>query len=103
MRVMPQYRILRRSRRVHQRHFKRGIVAGAGVDGDGGRLIVGGLGFHDVGHEGLRVAVIEREPGALDFDHHRVAGLEDVINIVQREFVFVHGTGRKRGGMVEAR
>ena len=66
-------------------------------------LIVCGLGGHDVGHEGLRVAVVEREPGALDLDHHGVAGLEDVVHVVQRELVLVNGAGAQRRGLVEAR
>ena len=73
----------------HHWNFKGGVVAGTGIDGDRGGLVVGGPGIHDVGHESLGVAVVEREPGALNFDHDCVAGLENVIDVVQREFKFV--------------
>ena len=58
-------------------------MAGAGVDGDGGGLVGLGLGGHDVGHKGLWVAVVEREPGALDLYQYGVAGFEDVVDIVE--------------------
>ena len=46
---------------------------GLRVDVLGGGMEVGGGGQHDVGHEGLGVAVVEGEPGALDLDHDFVA------------------------------
>src|SRR5262249_35528838 len=46
-------------------------------------LIVRGLRFEDVAHEFLRVAVIEREPSALDLHHDAVTFLEYVIRGVQ--------------------
>ena len=75
---------------VHQGKLQTGIVHGVGVDGDGCRLVVLWLGGHDIGHEGLRVAVIERKPGALDFDHYGMAGFENMIHIVKAELVFAH-------------
>src|SRR5580693_4422944 len=44
---------------VHQRNLQRRIVLRVGVDGDGGGFVVLGLGGHDVGHEGLRIAIVE--------------------------------------------
>jgi len=35
-------------------------------------------GLEDVGHVGLRIAIHEREPAALDLHHHPVAALEGV-------------------------
>jgi hypothetical protein len=40
-------------------------------------LMVARLGEKDVGNEGLRVAVVEREPARLDLHHDPMAGLED--------------------------
>ena len=76
-------------------------MAGAGIDGDGGRPVGRGFGGHDVGHEGLRIAVIEREPGALNLDQNGVAGLEDVVYVVQRELVLVDGAGRRGVGLAK--
>ena len=51
-----------------------------GNDGDRGFLVVTWMGGHDVWYEGLGVAVVEREPGALHLNHYRVALFEDVIH-----------------------
>ena len=58
-----------------------------------GGLIVGGLGGHDVGDEGLGIAIVEGEPGALDLDHDAVALEEDVVGGVEGELVFLGGVG----------
>ena len=81
---------------VHQRDLQVGVVVGVGVDRDGGGLVVLGFGGHDVGHKGLRVAVVEREPGALNLDHHGVPGLEDVVDVVEAVAVLVDGVGAQR-------
>ena len=52
-------------------------------DGDGGGFVVAGFGGHDVGNVGLRIAVVEGEPCALDFDEQGVALFEDVVYVVQ--------------------
>ena len=74
--------------RVHQRQLQIRIMLRVRVDRDRRRLVVFRLGRHDVGHERLRVAIVEREPCALDLHHHRVPGLEDVVHVVQAEPVF---------------
>ena len=55
------------------------------VDGDRRGLVVLRFGGHDIRHEGLRVAVVERKPGALDLDHDGVPGLEDVVHVVKAD------------------
>ena len=46
-----------------------------------------GLGEHDVRYEGLRVAIVEREPGGLDLHHDAVAGEERVAHVRQTQTV----------------
>src|SRR5580658_5105409 len=46
-------------------------------------LVVGLLGFKDVGHERLRIAINDGEPGALYLDHDAMALFEDVTRGVQ--------------------
>ena len=87
---------------IHHGQLERGVVAGAGVDGDGRGFVVRGFGLHDIGHEGLRIAIVEREPGALNFDHDGVAGFEDVVYIVKAELVLMDGAGGECGGVVVA-
>src|ERR1035437_1635921 len=65
-----------------QRHLHRRVMPCARVDGDCRRPVVAGFRGHDIGHKTLRIAVVERKPCTLDFDHHRVAGLEDVVHVV---------------------
>ena len=60
--------------------------AGGSPDALRGLLVVGGFGVKDVGDEGLRVAVVEREEGGLDLDHDAVSGLEDVVDLREAEF-----------------
>ena len=64
------------------------------VDALGGFPVVLRLGPEDVGDEGLRVAVVEREPARLDLHHDAVAGQEDVVGGGQGEAV---GEGLVRG------
>lgn len=45
------------------------------------RLEVVLLGFENVLDPGLRIAVDERKPTALDLDHQPVAGLERVVHV----------------------
>ena len=49
------------------------------VDALGRRPVIRGLGQEDVLDEGLRIAVDQREPGALDLDHDLVALEEAVV------------------------
>src|ERR1700676_141092 len=53
------------------------------INGLGGLLIVSLLCFENIGYKFLRVAIVEREPGALHLDHHAMTFLEDVICGVQ--------------------
>ncbi len=73
-----------------------------GVDALLGGFIVRGLCGHDAGHEGLRVAVVEREPAALHLDHDAMAFEEDVVGGVQGEFVFLRRVGGDGFGLREA-
>ncbi len=75
---------------------------GRGVDALGGGVEVAGLGFHDVGDEGLRVAVVEGEPGALDLDYDFVTFEEGVVGGVEAEFVFFGGVGGGGLWVIEA-
>ena len=68
---------------VHQGQLQLRIVVRIGVDCDRRRLVVLGPGGHDVWHKCLRVAVVEREPGALNLNRHRVACFEDMIYVVK--------------------
>ena len=65
-------------------------------------LVVAGFGPEDIGYEGLRIAVIEREPAGLDLHHDAVAGQEDVIRIWQRELVRQRLVGLDGAGGFEA-
>src|SRR5262245_2937309 len=55
-----------------------------------------GRSLEDVGHERLRVAVDDGEPGALDLDHDPMAALKSVVLSVKAEGVFENGVGRNR-------
>src|ERR1035437_2129341 len=71
---------------------------GVGVNALGGGVEVGRSGGHDVGNEGLRVAVVEGEPSRLDLDYDFVAPEKGVVRGVEAEFVFfelVGGDGRR--------
>src|SRR5882757_6834423 len=63
-----------------------------------GFLVVGGFGEHDVGDEGLRIAVVEREPGGLYLHHDAVAGQEYVIRGGQIELIGKRRVGLNRFG-----
>src|SRR5262245_53937450 len=45
------------------------------------------LGPEDVGREGLRIAVVKREPARLNLRHYAVARQEDVVRRWQRESI----------------
>src|SRR5580704_536443 len=79
-----------------QRKFDEAAVSGAMVYALSGLAIIGRLGPEDVGHEGLRVAVVEREPARLDLHHDAMAGQEDVVGVGEIEAIekrFVGGDG----------
>src|SRR5258708_1211832 len=63
--------------------FYAGRILLRAVDGLRGFLVVGFLGFENIGHEFLRVAVVQREPSALYLHHDAVAFFEDVVGGVQ--------------------
>ena len=65
-------------------------------------LVVSGLGGHDAGDEGLGVAVVEGEPGALNLDHDAMSFEEDVVGGVEGELVFLGGVGGDGFGLGEA-
>ncbi len=73
--------------------FEVGGVLGGAVDADGFGLVGGLRGGHDVGDEGLRVAVVEGEPGGLDFDHDAMAFEEGVVDGVEAVAEFGGGVG----------
>src|SRR5580692_5140041 len=79
-----------------QREFDEAGIAGAMVNALSGFAIVGRLGPEDVGDEGLRVAVVEREPARLDLHHDAMAGEEDVVGVGEIEAIkkrFIGGDG----------
>src|ERR1035441_288634 len=73
---------------LHHRYQHTRLVPWPGVNRDGGRFVIPWFCLHDVGHKCLRIAVIQREPAALNLHQYRVSGLEYMIHIMQREFVF---------------
>src|ERR1700719_2986109 len=69
------------------RQFYKAELCGRVIHTLGGFAVVVGLGPENVGDEGLRVAVVEREPTGLDLDHKFVAREEDVVCGGKRESV----------------
>src|SRR5579863_1492060 len=86
---------------LHQRDFKMRGTFGALVDRNHRLLVVLGPGLHDVRHKRLRIPVVERKPGALYLNQQRVASLENMIYIVQAEFVLARSSCRNRLGLVK--
>src|SRR5580704_6119686 len=74
--------LVARSCRRKRKHDSRRIFLGA-VDSLSRLLIVRFLRFEDVGYKFLRIAVDDREPGALDLHHDAMALFENVIRGVQ--------------------
>src|ERR1700730_10947864 len=72
------------------------------VDALGGFTIVAGFSQEDVGDEGLRVAVVEREPTGLDLDHDAMTGKENVVRVWQREMILQRRVGGDRFWIFEA-
>ncbi len=64
--------------------------------------VVLGLRPEDARHEGLRIAVVEREPARLDLHHDPVPRQEHVVRRRQREAVDERLVGRERLGLLEA-
>src|SRR5690242_21555778 len=83
----------------HQRQLnKAGLIRGV-VNTLCGFVVVGGLGPENIGHKGLRIAVVEREPARLDLHHDAVARKENMIRGREIKFVekwFVRGEGLDR-------
>src|SRR5580765_6941237 len=61
--------------------------------------VVFGLREEDIVDEGLRIAIVEREPARLDLHHDPVTRQEDMIRVRQRETIGLHLVGWNRGGM----
>src|ERR1017187_7648713 len=61
---------------------------------------VSGLGVRDI-YEGLRIAVGEREPRALDLHHDAVAATERVVDVLHGEVDLFHLAGREGLGPFE--
>ena len=74
-------------RHRNQRQLDETGLARRMVDPLCGLSIVTRLRPEDVGHEGLRIAIVKREPARLDLHHDPVAGQEDVVRGRQIEFV----------------
>src|SRR5277367_2869112 len=79
-----------------------GGVAGSVIDALRGFYVVGGLGVKNVGDEGLRVAVVEREERGLHLNHDAMAGEEDVVHGGQAEAIEQRLIGHDGFGMPEA-
>src|SRR5277367_4273823 len=77
-------------------------LGGRVVDALRGFAIVGGLGPENIGDEGLRIAVVEREPTGLDLYHDAVTRQEDVIGIGKIEAVKERLVGGDGLGSFEA-
>ena len=71
-----------------RQHPDRAGKAGAVVDAVPLCFVGGIRGVHDRRHKGLRIQVIEREPGALDLHHDAVAGQEGMVHMGQGDPVF---------------
>src|SRR3977135_1339330 len=71
-----------------RQRYSRGISPAA-IDLLRRRAVIGVLGFEDVGDVGLRVAVDQRKPTALDLHHDPMALLEAVIAAVQVDHVLL--------------
>jgi hypothetical protein len=87
---------------LHQRQLDIAGVGGRVVDALLGLLVIAGFGEHHVGYEGLRVAVIEREPCRLHLHHDAVAGPEYVVRGGQIELIRQGRVGLDRLGDGEA-
>src|ERR1700692_2281081 len=81
------WRGCRRGRKNGNLHA-RGESLGA-VDALRGLLVVAVLGFENIGHKFLGVAIVEGKPGALHLHHDAMALFEDVVRGVE-----VDGEGR---------
>src|SRR5580765_7692352 len=57
------------------------------IDALGSLAVVDGFCPENVGDEGLRVAVIQREPAGLDLHHDAMAGKEDVVGSGQNDAI----------------
>src|SRR5262245_4812328 len=64
--------------------------------------IVPRLSEENVVDEGLRVAVVKREPAGLDLHHDAVTRQEHVIRVWQREAIGLQVVGGNRAGMLKS-
>ena len=79
-----------------------GRIACGAVDAMGCRPEIGFLGFKDVRHKDLRIAVNDGEPGALHLDHHAMPFQKAVVLCVQAEGVLKDRVWRDRRRPFEA-
>src|SRR5260370_34107049 len=84
------------------RQLDEGGLARCMVDTLGGFAIVAGLRPENVGHEGLGIAVVQREPALLNSHHDEVAGQEHVICRGKREAIDQRFVWRQSLGRVKA-
>src|SRR5436853_6218207 len=84
------------SRRSDQRQFNETGLARLMVDALLGLSKIFWLGPEDIGHECLRVAVVERKPTRLYLHHDLVSRQENVVRRRQGEFVEQRFVGRDR-------
>ena len=75
------------SGRRHHRQLDEARLAGRVIDPLRRLAVVRRLRAEDVRHEGLRIAIVEREPARLHLHHDAVARQEDVVRRRQREAV----------------
>src|ERR1700747_231905 len=80
--------------RGHQRKLDEACLTSRVVDTLHSFPVIPGVGPEDVGHEGLRIPVIEREPAGLHLHHDAVSGQEDVVSGGQRKFIEKRLIGR---------
>ena len=95
--VKPALGRLFRAGQVDIACLRRAVVDAVMLDAVG----VGGRG-HDRGDEGLGVAVVEREPGALHLDHEAMTLPERVVRLGERHLVGQDRAGSDRAGLLQA-
>src|SRR5260370_5752433 len=66
-----------------------------------GFLVVRFLGFEDIRDKGLRVAVDDRKPSALDLNHDAMTFFDDVVSRVKVNAKGSDGAGNKGFGLFE--
>src|SRR5258708_5605763 len=88
--------------RRHERKLDEARAGTSSIDPMSRLPIIRGLREEDVVDEGLRVAVVEREPARLDLDHHAVTRQEHVVRVRERELIALDLIRRDRRRPFEA-